>query len=648
MSTKLKTALTIDDSAIINGATIDDIDFNVPFGEVETELKAGRTSVSDADTHIKHLEDAITGVSGQFAITKQNNAGNESLQLNLDATGITSGYVATANGSNGWSWAASGGGGAAPVDVTGTAGENLALRDYVYLNESAGTWWKVDTDSSPVRCGKIRGIVNNAAITSGNTGSIRLLGEISGYTGLTAWSPVYASTTAGGYTQTRPSPTSGGAQVAVIEIGVAVSATSIVLLPPRGILYMKRNSVAANGTLTIEHHADAMGHTRTAKAYIGSSEAGATITEYLSSNQDTDINLETTGLGSPATTTIAAGTATSAVVGNTSDQWLAQGFQVTAGQFTQFKIYFSVSFGSPTGTMTWELRTNSGGVPSTTILASGTFTPADSSLNTINVTSGPTLSAATTYHMVLRSTTPQGAARGWQLYQSTSSVYASGSVSIYTGSWASSASNDLNSEFTTQEVVVGNEKLAQTFTLASTTSVASLTMYLKKIGSPTGTLTARIETVSGGNPTGTLAHASASATMTESSLTTSYATYTFTFTSFSLAAGDYAIVLDTDRTASATNYVAWGADTSTSSYSGGIGSKFDGATWAAISGDFIFGLTSPGTTFVEPAVCGRWSGGTRDIAIRYDDGTGTDGNTKTTGKNVIGATADITLVLEIP
>jgi hypothetical protein len=49
----------------------------------------------------------------------------------------------------------------------------------------------------------------------------------------------------------------------------------------------------------------------------------------------------------------------------------------------------------------------------------------------------------------------------------------------------------------------------------------------------------------------------------------------------------------------------------------------------------------------EPALCGRWSGGTRDIAVRFDDGAGADGDIKTSFKNVTGMLGDVTVMVEM-
>jgi hypothetical protein len=49
----------------------------------------------------------------------------------------------------------------------------------------------------------------------------------------------------------------------------------------------------------------------------------------------------------------------------------------------------------------------------------------------------------------------------------------------------------------------------------------------------------------------------------------------------------------------------------------------------------------------ELCVVGRWSGGTRDVAVCFDDGSGSNGDTRTTFKNVSGDTLDVTCSVEV-
>lgn len=661
MSSQLKTAVVIDDTAIAAGLTIDDVDFNVPFGEVQDQLREGQVSVSSADTHVKHLEDAIVGASGKTKLSKQNTGANESLEVDLDATSVTSGHVPTANGAGGWAWASPGGGGAAPIDVTGTAGEALALRDYVYLDESAGEWFKVDIDASAsIKCGRFRGIVTEAlGISAAGTGTIRLLGEISGYAGLTAWSPVYASSTAGGLTQTRPSPTSGGAQVAIIELGVAVSTTNIVLLPPKPVQYMKRdNALADEDTLTIEHHADAMGHTRTPKAYLGSSEAGSSLTSYADTNQDSDVELKGTS-GAGDTESFNTGLASVAIIGDATNTEYrqAQSFTPSAtGRLSQFTFELSTSTGSPTGSLHWQIRTDSGGsgptTAGTTILASGDIANGSvvaNATNTVNISNGPVLTSGTKYWIVLYADAQATDVR-WRLKFNNTGGYAGGEIRQSSNSGTSWIADFGDAGFSvTLDAIVSKDKLAQGFQIGSTTTIATVRLWLKKVGSPTGNLTVKIYTNSGGNPN-TLVTDGTSDVVAATTLATSYGWIDFTFsTPPSLTAStQYHIVLETTDSASNTNYVVWGADGSSPGYPSGEMKSEASAVWSAESMDAIFDVVGSGTTFIEFAVVGRWSGGTRDIAYRYDDGVGGDGTTKTTGKNVTGSSADVTLVVEVP
>lgn len=647
MTSTAKTAITADVSALTDGQSADAADVSAAIDDLLDHAKAGRLSVSANDTHAKHLEDALVITSGKLKLTKQNSGADENLLIDLDATGITSGYVATANGSGSWSWASAAGGGAAPVDLTGTAGEALALRDAVYL-ASDGQWYKIDADSSPVRCGRVRGFVTAAGgISSGSTGTIRVLGEVSGFSGLTAWGDVWASTTAGSYTQTKPTVTAGGGQKAAVRLGFAVSTTAVMAWP-YPVEYFKRESLAGDGTLTIEHHTDAAGRNRKLRAYVSAS-GGNVAAEYGSANQDVGVNLRGPD-GAGGTTTINASGSTSPV-GTFTDGYerrCGQSFQVSAGILSQFVVGMGATTGSPTGTVTWEVCADSGGEPGT-VLLSGTFTPTASADNTINVADGIFLAASTTYWLVLRSTNTQSTSNYWTWVRSSSSVYASGNVSTWSGAssaWTAATSSDFDVNITTS-AVSALDKLAQSFTTASTKTIIDVVLYLRKVGSPTGTMTLRLETDNSGSPSGTLAHANATITVDESGLSTSYANVSFNWTDFSLPAGTYWLVLSTSRSASNTNYVAWGADGSSPAFSGGEMKSEASAAWSAQSKDAIFTVTESGTTYEELCVIGRWAAGSRDIAARFDDGAGADGNTKTTYKNVSGTTLDVTCVVEL-
>lgn len=108
--------------------------------------------------------------------------------------------------------------------------------------------------------------------------------------------------------------------------------------------------------------------------------------------------------------------------------WWGQRFTPTyGGALAQLQVTLDVTVGAPTGTMTWEIRSDNAGAPGT-ILQSGTFAPVASSTNTISAT-GVTLSANTLYWLVLRPTSAQTGTNYWAWNGSTSSSYTVGTMS---------------------------------------------------------------------------------------------------------------------------------------------------------------------------------------------------------------------------
>lgn len=137
------------------------------------------------------------------------------------------------------------------------------------------------------------------------------------------------------------------------------------------------------------------------------------------------------------------------------------------------------------------------------------------------------------------------------------------------------------------------DRLAEQFQVSGQSSIAQAILYLQKVGTPIGTMTLRIETDSGGQPSGTLADANATGTLAESGLAAAYALATFTFAgSITLQPRVvYWLVLSTSRAASGVDYVQWGADASSPTYayqnaSGGTASI--ASVWTAESKTFCF------------------------------------------------------------
>ena len=109
------------------------------------------------------------------------------------------------------------------LDITGVAGEAIAANDAVYIKASDGLFYKTDADATA--SSSDAGIVGIAiaAIVITETGTIRLVGRVTGFTSLSIGSKYYVSATAGGITATAPSN--------VRFVGTADSATTLVISP---------------------------------------------------------------------------------------------------------------------------------------------------------------------------------------------------------------------------------------------------------------------------------------------------------------------------------------------------------------------------------------------------------------------------------
>ncbi|MEL6527422.1 MAG: hypothetical protein AAFQ07_17100 [Chloroflexota bacterium] len=232
--------------------------------------------------------------------------------------------------------------------------------------------------------------------------------------------------------------------------------------------------------------------------------------------------------------------------------------------------------------------------------------------------------------------------------------------------WAYISSSDLGVVAT--EKTVGTESftaalrnnasdsdgLAQSFTLASETDLGIVQWYLRKTGSPTGTLTMRIETIVSNEPSGTLAVAGAEATLPESSLSTSYAMANFDFTGITLSAGTYALVLTTDRADDAVNFVESPIENypgaTPDAYPDGRFWSYEGVSWRGIGNDdATFAVRRVGVEQVTRISVGWWDSTHADITNRYGNTSNANLDTITTFKCVAAAGFDdLTLVVEMP
>lgn len=648
MATELKTSINPDTSAIVDGQTIDAADVTAAIDDLRDEIRKARVSVSAVDTHVGYLSEKLAASTGlsladsgagdsdltitldsklQNLITFLTVAGKLAGSTGVDSTGATSGYVLTANGSGGVSWAAAGGGGAVPVDITITAGENLSERDLVYVDPSDGEAYKIDTDATPIKMSGIRGIVKESGgITSGNTGDLRLLGEVSGYTGLTAWADVYASTTAGGYTQTKPSPTDGGNQVAVVRIGYAVSSTTIMVANEERARYLKRETLADDAELTVQHHTDAQGRTREARAHVSTDTAGAELATYATSNQSTDYDLLKQ---TPAT--------------YTADQ--CSGGTVSASGEA---VAASNAFDNTTTSTYWRVNGDSGWIQYTfaaskrivqyTINASGQTDRAPADF-TFEVYTGGSWTVLDTQSSL---TWTAGQTRTFNSFENpyTETQYR---INISNGTGTTYIEIGEIEMMEAATYTDGNTKLAQSFEVTGAQTVGAVKLYLKKEGSASGNLTVKIQTDNSGEPSGTTVTNGTSGTVAASTVTTSFTEIEFTFSTAPSLSGSttYWLVLESSGSQDPVDYISWGVDNTTPGYTDGEFLVYAGS-WAGASSDACFTVLGEGTSYDEPCVVGRYSGGTRDVGVRYDDGSGANGNTRTTFKNVSGASLDMT------
>ena len=148
--------------------------------------------------------------------------------------------------------------------VEGVAGENLTIRNLVYQNPSDYKWYKIDADYYTGKIGENRGIAIES-ITSGNTGTIRTAGVVSGFSGLTAGDDVWAYGSAGSYTQIKYAVTAGQFRV-VCRIGYAASTTEV-MVERSPCFFMGRESLDSRETEVLYHYPDPASRNRKVNAY---------------------------------------------------------------------------------------------------------------------------------------------------------------------------------------------------------------------------------------------------------------------------------------------------------------------------------------------------------------------------------------------
>lgn len=89
------------------------------------------------------------------------------------------------------------------TDVSGTAGETLALADLVYLSATDGSWYRTDADATATSTTAVAVGFVTAAVASGASVTVRIAGRMTGLS-LTAGEDYYVSATAAALTATPP------------------------------------------------------------------------------------------------------------------------------------------------------------------------------------------------------------------------------------------------------------------------------------------------------------------------------------------------------------------------------------------------------------------------------------------------------------
>lgn len=127
--------------------------------------------------------------------------------------------------------------------VTLAAAETIAVRDALFVNAS-GQVAKLDADDDAKM--EFIGFAKNAGIASEDI-EVIIGGKLGGFTGLTPGELLYADPTSpGGYTQTEPTQ----ANVYVIKIGKAISATEIIVNPDLAVSAEFNREFVADLTIT--------------------------------------------------------------------------------------------------------------------------------------------------------------------------------------------------------------------------------------------------------------------------------------------------------------------------------------------------------------------------------------------------------------
>jgi hypothetical protein len=533
------------------------------------------------------------------------------------------------------------------IDTTGATAEAWAANDNLYLTAS-NTWGKIDIDATPPKISNRRGVALAAASHPSSGNRIRVRGIVSGYSGLTPGAPVYASTTAGGYTVTKPTVSVGSGQIVVYEFGYAIDATTA-FIDPAPLEYLKRDWLDDDETIAITHHSDPEGHSREPDAYI-TRNTEVIKDQYASSNRDTDVPLlRAVTIG---TLIIDFAGALNTSLGDTggSDFRLMQVFEATnTGDVGTIRVRSGPTSGTPSVFPSYRIEECDPVllVPTGVVVtnSSGTMTAWTASADNLITYNAPrpSLVTGTKYCFILQLSAMQATGVTYTVLRNGGDVYPFGVMkwestagASFPGTWGlGGGTNDMRMQITTIEV---NQRLAQGFTTALEPHITGVDLWLKRTGTfTTEALTASIWLCDGsGTP---ISLFETSNPVLCSSVATAYGLYTrfdFDIPVELTTNPNWAIVLERDGAELPGAYIDWGMDTSSPGHVGGEAWTYRGSTWALNSpgADACFILYGVGTYYEMPLNVGL---GSPIIEAHYGDTDFDDQNTITTYENVSAA-----------
>lgn len=221
-----------------------------------------------------------------------------------------------------------------------TSGEALAINDFVYYKEADAKWYKVDADTTTTYEGLQTGFNKTTAAGADITIQVAISGPVSGFSGLTAGSKYYASTTAGAITDTAPTNS--------MFAGWALTTTTFLFNPNQK-------------TIPTQKEKDAM---------VGSTGIPSTTNKFITQDNTSISSTDQTQTTSDGTSTV--GEADTTGLRNL----LAQSFIPAKTKIRGVKLYKAADTGTFTGTVTVTLEADNAGSPSGTPLATKTITNA--------------------------------------------------------------------------------------------------------------------------------------------------------------------------------------------------------------------------------------------------------------------------------